>query len=57
MKILIVILLLCSCGVPKEAPRHVRTMKQANYYVRVYDSIYRAAKVTDSIENLKNIKP
>jgi hypothetical protein len=59
MKQLLPLLLIATvgCSSPKQAPQHVRTVKDELYYLDSLKSINRAAIVRDSLENERGMKP
>lgn len=51
MKKLMLLLLICGCGAPKQAPEHVRTVKDGTFFLDSLKRLNRAATVRDSLEN------
>ena len=47
----ILLLAICGCSSPKQAPRHVRTERDGKYFLDSLKSLNRAAIVRDSLEN------
>lgn len=48
---ILILCILCSCGVPKKAPKRVYARNKGLYYLKQVEAINKAGARTDSLEN------